>query len=327
MTKGFIFESCFAPYIELLISEKRQAGYLYESAAYILKNFDSFCVQHEIKDAVITRELAWQWGALRKTESRVYQASRISVVRQLALYMQAYGITCYVPRNFSCKSSSIAYVLNDQEIVAFFEQVDAYRPKIDVEVFNRLAIEYKILFRMIFCCGLRISEARKLKVSKVDMDKGILTICQSKGENDRIVYMTDDLRILCIDYRDFLQTRSNIISEWFFPARDPCKKLEVASINLKFREFWEKTAYAKDSANHPTVHSLRHSYVVKRMNTWMTEGVSLDTMMPYLSKYLGHSSVNDTFYYYHQVESTFRIIRERDSSSSVVIPEVSDHEK
>ena len=49
--------------------------------------------------------------------------------------------------------------------------------------------------------------------------------------------------------------------------------------------------------------------------------------MPYLSSYLGHSSVNDTYYYYHQVSEAFRVIREKDTVSSVVIPEVETDEK
>ena len=64
-----------------------------------------------------------------------------------------------------------------------------------------------------------------------------------------------------------------------------------------------------------------------RMNQWMEEGVRLESMMPYLSKYLGHSSVNDTFYYYHQVESAFRIVREKDIAFQNVIPEVHNDEE
>jgi len=59
----------------------------------------------------------------------------------------------------------------------------------------------------------------------------------------------------------------------------------------------------------------------------MEQGVSLKEMLPYLSRFLGHASPNETFYYYHQVDSAFRIIRQRDKSSSSVIPEVVADEK
>lgn len=95
---------------------------------------------------------------------------------------------------------------------------------------------------------------------------------------------------------------------------------------------WIATLSGKSStiANkviHPTVHSLRHTFVVMRMNQWMEEGIRLEAMMLYLRKYLGHASVNDTFYYYHQVESAFHIIREKDTVSQHVIPEVYDYEE
>ena len=61
-----------------------------------------------------------------------------------------------------------------------------------------------------------------------------------------------------------------------------------------------------------------------RMNDWMESDMKLDTMMPYLSKYLGHTSPDETFYYYHQVEEAFSIIRQKDKAESFVIPEVSD---
>ena len=109
--------------------------------------------------------------------------------------------------------------------------------------------------------------------------------------------------------------------------RNPERVLEVASIGQKFHCFWERTPYTGKCNIHPTVHSLRHTFVVMRMNQWMEEGIRLEAMMPYLSKYLGHASVNDTFYYYHQVESAFHIIREKDTVSQHVIPEVYDYEE
>ena len=55
-------------------------------------------------------------------------------------------------------------------------------------------------------------------------------------------------------------------------------------------------------------------------------GIKLNGMMPYLSRYLGHSSVEDTFYYYHQIESAFKIIRMKEATSHQIIPEVNDYE-
>ena len=55
---------------------------------------------------------------------------------------------------------------------------------------------------------------------------------------------------------------------------------------------------------------------------WIEAGMDLDVMLPYLSKYLGHTDPQETFYYYHMVSDAFRILKKRDKTSEDVIPEV-----
>ena len=58
----------------------------------------------------------------------------------------------------------------------------------------------------------------------------------------------------------------------------------------------------------------------------MKEGIPLKEMLPFLSRYLGHQSPDETFYYYHQVSEAFRIIRDKDKTGKLVIPEVNAYE-
>ena len=48
----------------------------------------------------------------------------------------------------------------------------------------------------------------------------------------------------------------------------------------------------------------------------------MNVMLPYLSKHLGHKGMDETLYYYHQVDDAFRIVREKDTIANDVIPEV-----
>ena len=114
--------------------------------------------------------------------------------------------------------------------------------------------------------------------------------------------------------------------EWFFPARDESKPLPKTSIDKKFKEFWNMTSYAGKVDKKPTVHSLRHTFVVTKMNDWMNQGKDFEGMMPYLSRYLGHTSIDETQYYYHQSISAFEIVRKHDSITDRVIPEVAPYE-
>ena len=254
------------------------------------------------------------------------QIQREFIIRQLALFMISLGKEAYIPSNFYKCEKRLVHILSDDEISAFFHEIDSYSPEIKAVSFLRLSTEYKVIFRLIYCCGLRISEARKLKWSDADLGAGILTIMHSKGHKDRLVYMSDDLTVLIKEYKTVLNDYYGCISEWVFPAREQGRCLCSVTINAAFRRAWNATPYADGCDKTPTVHCLRHSFVVKRMNLWMEEGASLREMLPFLSRYLGHQSTDDTFYYYHQISEAFQIIRDRDKTSGFVIPEVTGHE-
>ena len=324
---GYQYGSCFGPYIQQFIEKKRSIGFVYEHEEWELKHFDQFCCERGVSEPSLSRTLVTEWGQLRENEYKTTSGSRFSVIRQFGLYLLSLDMEAYLPNNYSYRSKSKTHVLSDEEIIAVFKIIDQRQPVHNNLGFQRLSLEYKVILRLIYCCGLRISEARLLKNQDVDFDAGTLRIMQSKGHKDRLVYFTSDIKQLLLQYHSEITSQYNCQAEWVFPGRSPDRPLPVVTIDMAFRNAWNQTPFAATCDKAPTVHSLRHTFVVKRMNLWMEEGVSLKKMLPYLSRYLGHASPNETFYYYHQVDSAFRIIRQRDKSSSAVIPEVTSDEK
>ena len=59
----------------------------------------------------------------------------------------------------------------------------------------------------------------------------------------------------------------------------------------------------------------------------MHQVIDSKTMLPYLSSYLGQKSPEETFYYFHLAGKAFDTIREKDSVSGKVIPEVIPYEE
>ena len=100
----YIFTSCFLNDIQGLIEQKKQSGYIYDSAKYILIQFDKFCVENHIDRAIITKELSDTWLSYHADEAKSRRASRMSVLRQLVQYMNSQGSECYIPSKFSAKS-------------------------------------------------------------------------------------------------------------------------------------------------------------------------------------------------------------------------------
>ena len=67
-----------------------------------------------------------------------------------------------------------------------------------------------------------------------DLENGVLRIYQSKGRNDRLVYLPDDLRQLCCEYLKTMTVKYKIRSECFFlsPIRQKyCRLLPSGSVS------------------------------------------------------------------------------------------------
>lgn len=177
-----------------------------------------------------------------------------------------------------------------------------------------------MLFRLIYCLGLRLSETCSIRTSDIDLKNGRIYLKEeTKREKERVVYVAEDLLALVTDTVEANKRHLGAEPYWLFPGYRP---ISIHTVDKRFNTAWSGTPFAESCGKKPTVHSLRHTFVVKRMNLWMEQGVDLNRMLPYLSKFLGHVSFHETYYYYHMVHEAYRIIRAKDTVSDSVIPEV-----
>lgn len=322
MHKEYRYCSVFANLITDYIESRRESGFMYDNPAYWLYRFDQFCFDKKIAETEVTKPLFEAWAAKADTETKTTQNNRLEALRNFCVYLITLGIPAYIPAILPRPEKVVPYLMKDEDILEFFEQVDLYESTNHLPVFQRMACEYKVLFRLIYCCGLRNNEACSLRTENIDTENGVLTLYHSKGRKDRIVYLAEDLRKLCKEYHEWLVTQLNTTSEWFFPGKDPKCHIPKTSADRKFNEFWSKTKSSKTCYKKPTVHCLRYAFVIKRINSWMETDISLKVMMPYLSSYLGHKGPMETYYYFHQTEDAFQTIRRKDTVSKRVIPEV-----
>jgi integrase len=319
MISSYIPSSKFRNEIQQFVEMKKAFGFSYDSSKGTLMNFDNFCITNGMDNGVLDRELVMAWSQQLPSECINTRNTRVSVVRQFALYLNAKGCPAYLPPRLHSQPIAPPHILSDEELIAFFAVVDAYvSPERHLFQFSLI---YPVIYRMLYCCGLRLAEACHLPCSSVNLTSGELTIQESKGAKDRKLYMPEDLRTLCISY-DQKMNDIQPCRQWFFPSLDPSKHVHKSNISGKFKEFWSYTPYAKTVDKRPTTHCLRHTFVVNRVNRWILEGETLENWLPYLCKHLGHSRIADTWYYYHMVENALPIFLRQDLVASKIIPEV-----
>lgn len=327
MLEDSILKSVLAPYIEGLLKEKRSLGRDYGTEEKILLRLDRYCAERNLATINVTKDFLGDWCGQSETEGVSFHGKRISVARQLMLYMASLGIDVYLPKNELGTEVILPHLLTDDEKAAFFRSVDGYvTDTLSHSVCRRMANEYVVLFRMLYCCGLRNGEGCGLPSDSVDLETGVLTIRNAKGKKDRLVYMRDDLTELCRTYHSYLCNLAGFRPVWFFPGRSLDQHLRNTTVDRAFNRFWECTPQAKGCGNKPTVHDLRFTFVTDRINEWARQDIDVDTMMPYLSRYVGHKRLQETYYYYHTSEELYESIRKKDKTSPNAIPEVSDYE-
>jgi integrase len=319
----YSYTSVFEPYITGLVEQKRADGFSYRTEEYRLINFDKFCVSKFPNEAIITRELVDEWSVIKSSESKNSRNNRVKTLRQLCLYIHSLGLEAYVPRNIGSNDKPVQYIPSQEEMLCFFNELDSWEPHAGRKVC--FISEYKVLFRLYYCCGLRLSEARLLKKENVDFDRGILTILHSKGHKDRLVYMPQDGIEMLVEYLSNIgKTAPN--TPWLFPGKSTEKPISTQTVQRGFAKCWNRLSFAANADKGPTLHCLRHAFVVERINEWMKQDVNLRELLSHLSKYLGHASPSETFYYYHLVNKAFTVVKQKDKMSARVIPEVLPYE-
>jgi integrase len=158
-------------------------------------------------------------------------------------------------------------------------------------------------------------------VEEVDLSQGTITILGSKQRSSRKIPIAQDLLKL---FRSYNACVSAIYPGriFFFPTtRSEC--YQATSISLVFREIWKKAGLPMGST-HSRAYDYRHNFALANLNRWIATGVDAGSRLPYLSRYMGHSSLESTDYYLHLVPEFFQVFSEKVRSTEAILPEVDD---
>ena len=310
--------SNLACYITQLIQQKRAIGFKYESQEYELWRFDKFCIKNHFDCSELTKEIAMHWARKQREETISSQQSRISPIRQLAKYIHSIGKPAFlIPKFIPGKTLKyIPHIYTDYELKHFFLESDRF---LYDKRYPERHLVMAVIFRMIYCCGLRQSEARNLRMENVDLLNGVLHILDSKRRS-RFVPLSEDIRLLCIRYSAVVE-KIYPSRVWFFQNRYGMCYASNTLIYM-FHQCWSKTKIEITNGNSPRIHDFRHSFSVRRLNLWIKEGKDLNSFLPYLSMYLGHETFVETDYYLHFTDDFFPVFREKSAISESLIPEV-----
>jgi len=307
--------SVFAPHISGLIKQKRALGYKYESQPAILKRFDTFCLECYPCETELSREIILEWAVKRPNEKPATLQNRITPVRELAKYMIRLGVPAYtLPKSMLPRVPRyIPHIYSNDELQRIFEQTDRCHYCSAVP-YRHLVLP--IFFRLLYACGLRLSEARLLKICDVDLQDGVITITNAKLDRHRQIPVSPQLLERLKVYSRNVHTFSAPDS-WFFPGFGG-KPMTTGNVEKNLHRFLRKAGISRsgrfsapEQPGGPNVHSFRHTFAVHCLRKWVLEDKNLRAYLPVLQAYLGHVEFSDTAYYLHLTADLFPNIVEK----------------
>lgn len=178
------------------------------------------------------------------------------------------------PRN----ASKLPCVLSVEEVEKFFAAIKN--------------VKHKTLFMTIYSAGLRVGEARNLKLTDIDSSRMRIIVRNAKGHKDREVILSDKLLGVLRDY--FIRYRPKI---FLFNGCKPSTAISSRTIQVVCKQTLKRAKIDKKASSH----TLRHSYATHLMD----KGIDLRI----IQSLLGHKSIKTTMQYCHLTKSRFADVK------------------
>lgn len=293
----------FKEYIKNHVELKQSVGYKYIADAEHLKRFDTFTLGKYSSATTLTKEIVLDWCRKMPYEAQANQSARASIIRQFSRYLDLMGVGAYIMPNgyYPKERQYVPHIYTNEELKHFFAETEKCHYSSECP-YRQLIMP--VLFRMLYTCGLRVSEARLLKVVDVDIDAGILTINHSKNDNSRLVPMASSLIKRCREFSANVHQHSDP-NDYFFPALGG-KPMTLGNIYKNFRKFLWRAGISHGGRGYgPRIYDFRHAYAVHCLKRWSEQGKDLMVYLPILKTYLGHDSFQETAYYLRLTANVF----------------------
>lgn len=302
MSKDPFFTGPLAPMCESYVAQKRVSGLDYGQQAMLLRMFDNFCKNFEIQNYTITKEIALAWCKKRPNERDATRYSRVGEMQRFAQYLCNQGYPSYLLSALpKYGEQHVPYIFSVDELHRIFERLDALEP---TNLSPNQHLTMPLLFRMLYGCGLRISETLTLLKSDVDLNDGTIHIQHGKNDSERIVPMSATLTEECRKYMCAVhKDTADSVPLFYTKERTYYSK---STIGKFFRGIlWDVEIPYRGTQFGPRVHDLRHTFCCHNIQRWAEAGLPIYSNLLILSRYVGHTSLSSTQYYLRLTAQAF----------------------
>lgn len=299
---------------------------------YILISLDKYLVSQCFTSKLLTAKVidGWLLSACpgRSTSTR---HNYIGYYNSFAKYLRSLGYDVFMLESVRVRSTYIPYIFSAEEIVEIFAVADS----IDLSKWVMAQLQFSMLLRILYGCGLRLGEALNLRKSNVDVENGVLYIRNAKGNRDRFVPMDSTLTTILSQYHSRL-LHDKPDNAWVFESdmagkSNNCigKPRTLKWAHQNFRRILKKAnvelPILPQGQRNICLHCLRHTFIVRSFRKQDLAGIDNNDPTASISIYVGHCNLVGTQHYLHMTaENAMDIINVTNQYSKGMFPVMLD---
>jgi integrase len=272
-----------------------------QDASRALSEFATFMERR--RAAHITQALALAWAQKPSHTQPSHWASRLCHVRQFARYRSATDPHTQIPAlgllPFKPKRAR-PYLYTDEQIRQLL-QTALHMPLSPRhrKICALLPWVYYCLFGLLSVSGLRLGEARNLKLNDVDLKADVITVRNGKFGKDRWIPLHASTCKVLAQYlvRRKRHWAGRAVSPYLFVSSWG-NRLDVGAIHRAFYAASRRIGLRGANDSHgPRLHDMRHVFATTALVNWYRSNEDPERRLPLLSAFLGHVHVADTQWY------------------------------
>jgi integrase/recombinase XerD len=288
--------------LEEYLAVRRALGFKLRNAGGLLKGFVIYAEREGVSS--ITTDVAMRWAMDQKNCQPAQWGNRLALVRRFAHYVSALDPGTEIPppgllpHRFHRKAP---HQYTDEEIARLIVAAKKLRSRQGLR-----AATYATLFGLLAVTGMRMSEPLAFDRDDVDLTRGILMVRRTKFGKSRLIPVHASTREALRRYRA-IRDRICPRAQSFFVSEQG-KRLTSERVWWTFVQLSRQIGLRGPSNCHgPRLHDLRHWFAIQTLLGWYRAGLNVEQHLPELSAYLGHTHVNDTYWYISAVPELLQL--------------------
>lgn len=293
MKRHVTFRSWLGAHFRAFVALKHAGGFDYQSQEELLLTFDHYVCSSGVQPPLSRTVLL----AYLETKTHLAPRSRDNVIAVLwpaLAYARRHGarvldLPARPPKPLEYLRLRQPRILTDAEFsgllaaAARLAPVGGYRPVTAAAVLG-----------LLWATGLRIAEALALDVGDLDTRDRLLTVRAGKFGKRRVLPLQVSTVSALERYLHHPVRRSSVAPSAPLFISERKRRICYPSFAATFAAAWAATSI---SGPRPRIHDLRHAFAVRTVARWYAESRDVNGLLPALSTYLGHVSVENTRQY------------------------------